>query len=303
MTTPELTTARLARPRIRPGNVGPMLVVAVVVLALYWPLMLWVNAGAARSILASGADLGCATPIACATQLRNPVLPAPGQFASGFKNLSTPLTAPASAPYNTLVTAGETLVGLGIAAVLGVVLALLLVVSRAFERSIMPWLIASQTVPIIALAPMLAVVLGQYGVQGWVPKAIIAAYIAFFPVSIGVARGLRSPDRLQLDLMHTYNASASHVFWKLRLPASLPFLFTSLKVAATGALIGAIVAEISTISFSGLGKMLAENSRASDTVALWVIMVYGAVLGIVLVAFMGLLERWVTPWRAGQPRS
>ncbi len=302
MTTPELVTARLERPRIRLGNLGPMLVVALVALALYWPLMLWANVGAARTILESGADLGCATPIACATQLRNPVLPAPAQLWSGFVNLSVPPLAATSAPYNTLVTAGETLVGLAIAAVMGVVLALLLVVSRAFERSLMPWLIASQTVPIVALAPMLAVVLGQYGVQGWVPKAIIAAYIAFFPVAIGVARGLRSPDPLQLDLMRTYHASAGTVFWKLRLPASLPFLFTSLKVAATGALIGSIVAEISTISFSGLGKMLAENSRASDTIALWVIMIYGAVLGIVLVGLMGALERWVTPWRAGQPK-
>ncbi len=187
--------------------------------------------------------------------------------------------------------------GLLIASLLGVVLALALVVSRAFERTLMPWLVASQMVPVIALAPMLAVMLGQYGVQGWVPKAIIAAYIAFFPVCVGVARGLRSPDPLQLDLMRTYRAGGAAVFFKLRLPSALPFLFTSLKVAATAALIGSIVAEISTISFSGLGKMLAENSRASDTVALWVIMIWGAALGIALVALVGLLERVVTPWR------
>ncbi|AFZ67761.1 ABC transporter permease [Deinococcus peraridilitoris] len=286
----------------RGSNLGPMLVVALVVLFLYWPLMLWVNAGQAARALESGADLGCATALSCATQLRNPVLPAPGQLAQAFKALSVPPLAPTSAPYNTLVTAGETLVGLAIASVLGVLLALFLVVSRGFERAVLPWLIASQTVPIIALAPMLAVVLGQYGVQGWLPKALIASYIAFFPVAVGVARGLRSPDPLQLDLMRTYNAPRAGVFWKLQLPASVPFLFTALKVAATSALIGSIVAEISTISFSGLGKMLAENSRASDTLALWTIMFYGAALGIGLVAFIGLLERWVTPWRAGQPK-
>ena len=142
-------------------------------------------------------------------------------------------------------------------------LAVALVASRAFERVTLPWLIASQTVPVIALAPMLAVVLGQYGVQGWLPKALIAAYIAFFPVAVGVAAGLRSPDPMQEDLLTTYRASGWQTFWTLRLPASVPFLFTSLKVAATAALIGSIVAEISTISFSGLGKMLAENSRAS----------------------------------------
>ncbi|WP_188972611.1 ABC transporter permease [Deinococcus aerolatus] len=279
-----------------------MLIVAALTLALYWPLMLWVNAGAAQRSLDSGAELGCATAIACATQLRNPVLPAPAQLVRSLRTMSVPPLAVTSVPYNTLVTAGETLVGLLIATVLGILLAVALVTSRAFERVTLPWLIASQTVPVIALAPMLAVVLGQYGVQGWLPKALIAAYIAFFPVAVGVAAGLRSPDPMQEDLLTTYRASGWQTFWKLRLPASLPFLFTSLKVAATAALIGSIVAEISTISFSGLGKMLAENSRASDTLALWVIMLYGAGLGIALVAALGLIERLVTPWRAGQPR-
>ncbi|WP_415784687.1 ABC transporter permease [Deinococcus saxicola] len=284
------------------GSVGPMIIVAVIALALYWPLMLWVNAGAAQRSLDNGAELGCTTAIACATQLRNPVLPAPAQLGSSLRTMSLPPMAPTSVPYNTLVTAGETIVGLLIASVLGIGLAVALVGSRAFERVTLPWLIASQTVPVIALAPMLAVVLGQYGVQGWLPKALIAAYIAFFPVAVGVAAGLRSPDPMQEDLLTTYRASGWQTFWTLRLPASLPFLFTSLKVAATAALIGSIVAEISTISFSGLGKMLAENSRASDTLALWVIMLYGAGLGIALVGVLGLLERLVTPWRAGQSR-
>ncbi|WP_029478555.1 ABC transporter permease [Deinococcus frigens] len=284
------------------GSVGPMIIVAALALALYWPLMLWVNAGAAQRSLDNGAELGCTTAIACATQLRNPVLPAPAQLGNSLRAMSVPPLAPTSVPYNTLITAGETVVGLLIASVLGIGLAVALVGSRAFERVTLPWLIASQTVPVIALAPMLAVVLGQYGVQGWLPKALIAAYIAFFPVAVGVAAGLRSPDPMQEDLLTTYRASGWQTFWKLRLPASLPFLFTSLKVAATAALIGSIVAEISTISFSGLGKMLAENSRASDTLALWVIMLYGAGLGIALVAVLGLLERLVTPWRAGQSR-
>lgn len=279
------------------ANLWPMLVVAALALVLYWPVMLVANRGVAEEALRSGADLGCGTAWQCATVLRNPVLPAPGQFAAGFHTLSTPPLAPTSAPYNALVTGGETLLGLALASVLGLGLATLLVFSRSFERATLPWLVASQTVPIVAIAPMLAVILGQYGVQGFLPKAIIAAYIAFFPVAVGAAQGLRSPDALQLDLMRTYRASAWQVFWQLRLPASLPYLFTALKVAATAALVGSIVAEISTISFSGLGKMLAENSRASDTVALWVIMVYGAALGIGLVALIGALERVVTRWR------
>lgn len=286
-------------PRRRPGaaNAAPMLIVAVAALALYWPVMLLANRGAAQRALDSGAELGCATAWACATQLRNPIIPAPGQFLAGFAALSTPPLSPVSAPLNALVTGGETLLGLALASLLGLALATLLVRSRSFERATLPWLVASQTVPIVAIAPMLAVLLGQYGVQGFLPKAIIAAYIAFFPVAVGMAQGLRSPDPLQLDLMRTYRASPGQVFRLLRAPASVPYLFTSLKVAATAALVGSIVAEISTISFIGLGKMLAENSRASDTVALWVIMVYGAALGIALVALIGVIERLVTRWR------
>ena len=291
------TPATAPRPARRASNLLPMLAVALLAVLIYWPLMLWANAGQAARSLASGADLGCGTALQCATQLRNPVIPAPGQFASGFQSLSVPPLAATSAPYNALVTGGETLLGLALASLLGLVLATLLVRSRSFERATLPWLVASQTVPIVALAPMLAVLLGQFGVQGFFPKAVIAAYIAFFPVAIGMAQGLRSPDPLQLDLMRTYRASPAQTFRLLQIPASLPYLFTSLKVAATAALVGSIVAEISTISFSGLGKMLAENSRASDTVALWVIMIYGAALGILLVALIGLLERLVTRWR------
>lgn len=276
---------------------GPAVLVALVVLALYFPLSVWANYGAASRALESGADLGCATALSCASQLRSPVVPAPGQLALGFKNLTFPVMANTSVLPNALVTLGETAVGLFLATFVGLVLAVLLVGSRAFERSVLPWLVASQTVPIIAIAPMLAVLLGQYGVQGWLPKAIIAAYIAFFPVSLGVTKGLRSPDPLALDLMRTYRASAWQTFLLLRFPSALPYLFTALKISAAAALVGSMIAEISTISFSGLGRMLAENSRASDVVGLWVIMLYGALLGVGLVALVGLLERLVTPWR------
>lgn len=280
-----------------PTNLVPMLVVALVILALYYPLMLLANVPAAQQALDTGADLGCKTALECATQLRSPVLPSPSQLLLGFRNLMFPLDSPSAIPLNAAVTALETIVGLLLAAIVGFFFAIGLVASRAFERSLLPWIVASQTVPIIAIAPMLVVVLGQYGVQGWIPKAIIAAYIAFFPIAIGVAKGLRSPDPLSLDLMKTYNANNWQTYLKLRFPASVPYLFTAFKVAMTAALIGAIVAEISTISFQGIGKMLAENSRASDVVAMWVIMIASAFLGILLVAGVGWLERWVTPWR------
>lgn len=278
-------------------NLGPMLTVALVVLALYWPLMYLANIPAAQRALDTGAVLPCKTAFECATQLRSPVLPSPQQLWNGFANLLFPLNSPNAIPLNAAVTAMETLVGLFLAALVGFFFAIGMVASRAFERSLLPWIVASQTVPIIAIAPMLVVLLGQYGVQGWIPKAIIAAYIAFFPIAIGVTKGLKSPDPLSLDLMKTYNANPWQTYLKLRFPASVPYLFTAFKVAMTAALIGAIVAEISTISLQGIGKMLAENSRASDVVAMWVIMLSSAVLGILLVALVDWIERLLTPWR------
>ena len=107
------------------------------------------------------------------------------------------------------------------------------------DRSLMPWVIASQTIPILAIAPMIVVVLGNLGFTGLLPKAIISGYLSFFPITIGMVKGLRSPDPLQLDLMRTYSATRSQVFTKLRWPASIGFLFPSLKVAIALALVGA----------------------------------------------------------------
>jgi len=284
--------------RFRSSNLFPMLVVALIVAVLYFPLVILANYGTAQRALERGAALDCKTAIACSTRLRSPVLPSPQQLWTGFRSLSLPLTAPTSILPNAWATAGNTLLGLLLATVVGFFFAIGIVASRAFERSLLPWVVASQTVPIIALAPMLVVVLGQYGVQGALPKAIIAAFVAFFPIAIGVAKGLRSPDPLALDLMKTYNATDRQTYLKLRFPASVPYLFTAFKVAITAALIGAIVAEISTIGFQqGLGRMLFENSRASDVVSIWVIMISSALLGILLVALVGWVERLVTPWR------
>jgi NitT/TauT family transport system permease protein len=295
-----MTQKPATSPKITSPNLLPMLIVALVLIALYPIAAFLANLAPAERLLQSGADLGCKTAAACAFQLRNPVIPGPNQLLLGLANLMWPLNSPTSVPYNAFFTGLETLVGLFLASILGVAIAALLVLSKAFEKAMLPWLIASQTVPIIAIAPMLAVLLGRFGVAGWLPKAIIATYIAFFPVAIGVAKGLRSADPLALDLMKTYNASTAQTFWLLRLPAALPYLFTALKVAAAAALIGSIVGESSTVSFEGLGAMLAQNARASDIVATWVMMIGSSALGIGLVALLGLIERLVTPWRPGR---
>ena len=282
---------------MRSSNFVPMLVVGMVLIALYFPIMLLANYPAAARALARGAVLECKTALECSFDMRSPIIPSPAQLFKGVRSLYFPPTSETSVPYNAFFTGLETLSGLALASIVGLGLAVLLVASRAFERALLPWLVASQTVPIIAIAPMLAVLLGQYGVEGWIPKAIIAAYIAFFPIAIGVSKGLRSPDPIQVDLMKTYNAGSLQTFAKLRFPSSIPYLFTAFKVSVTAALIGAIISESATISGAGLGKMLSENSRASDAVGLWLVMIGSAILGILLVSIVGWLERVVTPWQ------
>ncbi len=275
----------------------PMLTVALVVVVLSFPLMVFLNAQSAQRLLDRGAELPCGSALSCAFNLRSPVIPAPNQLLEDFPKAFFPLTDPNSIPFHGFFTALATVLGLLLAGVVGLGLAVLLTVSRAFERAVLPWLVASQTVPVIAIAPMLAVVLGSNGVQGLLPKVLISAYIAFFPIAVGVAKGLKSPDLLQVDLMRTYNASSVQMFAKLRFPASVPFLFTAFKIAMTAALIGAIVSESSTITDAGLGRLLSENSRASDSRSLWLVMFGSAALGIALVALVGVVERLVTPWR------
>ena len=279
-------------------SIIPMLVVAFVTLALAFPVMVLLNAQAAQRLLSRGAELPCgSSAFSCAFNLRSPVVPAPNQLLEDFPKAFFSPTDPNSVPYHAFFTGLAAVLGLLFAGIVGLLLAVLLTVSKAFEQAVLPWLVASQTVPIIALAPMLVVVLGSNGVQGLLPKVFISAYIAFFPIAIGVAKGLKSPDPLQVDLMQTYNANALQIFTKLRFPTSVPFLFTAFKVAMTGALIGAIVSESSTITDAGLGRLLSENSRASDSRSLWLVMIGSAVLGIVLVALVGVVERAVTPWR------
>ena len=155
----------------------------------------------------------------------------------------------------------------------------------------MPWAIASQTVPILAIAPMVIVVFASAGVTGLVPKAMISAWLSFFPVLVGMVKGLRTPDRMQLDLMHSWSASRAQSFWRLRLPSSLPYLFASLKVAVAAALVGAIVGELPAGATAGLGARLLSGSYYGQTVQIWAALFTAAGLAAVLVALIGLIER------------
>ena len=155
----------------------------------------------------------------------------------------------------------------------------------------MPWAIASQTIPILAIAPMIIVVLNSMGIQGLVPKAIISAFLSFFPVLVGMVKGLRSPDQMQLDLLSTYSASKSETFWKLRLPSSMPYLFTSLKVGIAASLVGAIVGELPTGAVAGLGARLLSGSYYGQTVQIWAALFAAALVAASLVAVVGAIER------------
>ncbi|MBT8408157.1 MAG: ABC transporter permease subunit, partial [Alphaproteobacteria bacterium] len=169
------------------------------------------------------------------------------------------------------------------------------------DMSVMPWAIASQTIPILAIAPMIIVVLNSVGVQGLVPKAMISAYLSFFPVVVGMVKGLRSPDAMQLDLLRTYSASRAEVLWKLRLPASMPYFFTSLKVGIAASLIGAIVGELPTGAAGGLGARLLAGSYYGQTIQIWSALFGAAILAAAMVGIIGLLQR-LTLRRMGMDR-
>lgn len=193
--------------------------------------------------------------------------------------------------YHAGVTLSATLLGFAIGAVLGILLAVGIVHNRAMDMSVMPWAIVSQTIPILALAPMIIVVLYSIGIEGILPKAVISAYLSFFPVVVGMVKGLRSPDSMQLDLLKTYNASRNEVFWKLRLPSSVPFLFASMKIAIAASLVGAIVGELPTGAQQGLGARMLAGSYYGQTVQIWSALFMAAIVAAIMVGIIGWMER------------
>jgi NitT/TauT family transport system permease protein len=223
------------------------------------------------------------------------VLPAPHQILADFVSSITDneFDSPRSLIFHAGVTLSATLLGFGLGLMLGVALAVGVVHSRVLDRGLLPWVIASQTIPILAIAPMAVVVLGSLGYPPLVSKAVISMYLCFFPVTIGMVKGLRSPEVLQLDLMRTYSASRWQLLLMLRLPASAPFLFASAKVAIATSLVGAIVGELPTGAQAGLGARLLQGSYFGQTVQIWSALVMASLLGVALVAAVGLAERVV----------
>jgi NitT/TauT family transport system permease protein len=224
-----------------------------------------------------------------------PVLPAPHQVAVGlWEGLAgQKVTSKRSLVYHGWVTLSATLVGFAIGTGLGILLAVGIIHNRAMDMSVMPWAIASQTIPILAIAPMVIVVMASLGLTGLIPKAIISAYLSFFPVVVGMVKGLRSPDAMQLDQMRTWSASRAQTFWTLRLPASMPYLFASLKVSVAASLVGAIVGELPAGATSGLGARLLSGSYYGQTIQIWSALFAAAMLAAGLVVIIGVIERRV----------
>jgi NitT/TauT family transport system permease protein len=288
--------ARRPISRLWAGNAGPVLVVVVAILALWYlgaVLMNW--QGTADAFERAGEQRSVGEILSATLEQDRPMLPAPHQILVELKKtvIDTPITSRRSLLFHAWVTLSSTLVGFAIGALLGIVLAVLIVHVRTLERSLMPWIISSQTIPILAIAPIVIVVLGSIGITGLLPKSIISAYLCFFPVTISMVKGLTSPDPMQRDLMRTYSASLAQTLWKLRLPASLPYLFAGLKVAIAISLVGAIVGELPTGAQAGLGARLLAGSYYGQTIQIWAALVGAAVLASVLVAVVGLAERSV----------
>ena len=228
-----------------------------------------------------------------AWKMERPVLPAPHQVGVELKKtvIDKRVTSKRSLVYHAGITLSSSLLGFALGTLLGIALAIGIVYVTTLDRSLMPWIIASQTVPILALAPMIIVVLGSIGITGLFPKSVISMYLCFFPVVVGMVKGLRSPEPILIDQMRTYSASPTQIFFKLRLPASIPFLFASLKVAIALSVVGAIVAELPTGGQGGLGARLLTGSYYGQITMIWSALIVASVVSALLVTAVGRLER------------
>lgn len=294
------------------GRVMPVVTIVAALIVLWYALAVLLNWPQVTAMMANNNQTGTTTEIIGATwSMERPVLPSPHQVLVEFWK-TTVAVAPSdkkSLLRHAWITASATMLGFAFGAILGMLLAVGIVHVKTLDRSLMPWIIASQTVPILAIAPMIIVILANIKfdvldhhvtIPALIAKAIISMYLCFFPVAIGMVKGLRSPDPLQLDLMRTYSAGSWAVFWKLRLPASIPFLFASMKVAIAISLVGTIVGELPAGANGGIGARLLSGSYYGQTVQIWSALLMAAILGSVLVYAMAGIER-LTLKRMGAP--
>ncbi|MEM8837879.1 MAG: ABC transporter permease [Pseudomonadota bacterium] len=288
--------------KIKPRNAFvPVLTIITAIIAIWYGAAVFMNApfewDQAERI---GKETNWSAVVPATMDQKRPVLPAPHQVAEEIWKTTGAMIekgrpfSKRSLIFHAWVTLSATLLGFAMGTMLGILLAVGIVHSRVLDKSMMPWIITSQTIPILALAPMLIVVLNAVGVSGLFPKAVISTYLSFFPVAVGMVKGLRSPETMHLDLMKTYSASRAETFWKLRLPASIPFLFTSMKIAIAASLVGAIVGELPTGAVSGLGARLLAGSYFGQTIQIWSALIVAAIMAGLLVALVGWVGKIVS---------
>jgi NitT/TauT family transport system permease protein len=285
--------AALPRPAAPPaGQALPVAAICLIVLVAWYAAAIPMNRVVTEARIAEAGG-GLYNILAISWNHNRPVIPAPHQIVFELWN-SIFMVAPwtvKSLVFHSWVTLSSTVLGFVLGALLGIGLAIAIVHSKFLSKSLMPWIVASQTIPILAIAPMVIVVLGSIGFTGLVPKSLISMYLCFFPVTIGMVKGLTSPETMQLDLMRTYNAGARQVLWKLRFPASVPFLFASLKVAVAIALTGAIVGELPTGAIAGIGARLLSGSYYGQTVQIWAALFAASFVAAALVWGVGEIEK------------
>ncbi|MCO5069895.1 MAG: ABC transporter permease [Rhizobiaceae bacterium] len=285
-------------------KIWPVSAILLVLLVIWYAGAILMNAPFQRDLNRRGdVDVTFSQFVGQTLSQQKPTLPAPHQVAKNvFENtFLRKVTSNRSLVYHSWVTLSSTVLGFAFGTALGVLIAVGIVHIKALERSLMPWIIASQTIPILAIAPMIIVVLAAVNVTGIIPKAMISTYLSFFPVAVGMVKGLRSPELTHLDLMHTYNASKAQTFWKLRVPASVPFLFASMKVAVAASLVGAIVGELPTGAVAGIGSKLLAGAYYSQTIDIWAALVAGSVVAALLVTIVDLTGRLVERAMGARP--
>ncbi|RYE54432.1 MAG: ABC transporter permease subunit, partial [Rhizobiaceae bacterium] len=206
-------------------KIVPVLTITAIIIVIWYVASIFLNAPFQRDQdKRDGVTSRTTTEFVMATWAQpKPTMPAPHQVAEAlYKYVFTvKVTSARSLVYHSWVTLSSTLLGFAMGTVLGVLIAVGIVHVPALDKSFLPWIIASQTIPILAIAPMIVVVLSSINITGILPKALISAYLSFFPVAVGMVKGLRSPEVMHLDLVHTYNATRWQTFWKLRVPASV----------------------------------------------------------------------------------
>ncbi len=283
------------------GKTIPVLTIITIIVAIWYASVVWMNAPFEydQAERAKVEQPAFSELISKTMAQERPVLPAPHQVAQELWKTTGAMIqkgrpfSKRSLIYHSWITLSATLLGFLIGTALGITLAVGIVHNRAMDKSVMPWVITSQTIPILAIAPMIIVVLNAMGISGLLPKALISTYLSFFPVVVGMVKGLRSPDAAQLDLMHTYSASRSQAFWKLRWPSSMPYLFTSLKIAVAISLVGAIVGELPTGAVAGLGARMLAGSYYGQTIQIWSALLMASALAAILVMIVSLAHTMV----------